>query len=144
VQLRIHKRSETSCKDCAKAKSRIGANSLKRVAPQGDDFRTFLGDFVAALTLFIEGQLLSQEEDFGAESGMGTDGFAEEPQSVADQIDGESEERSQWAYRAGEESQHGASGWHTGGLAKKCILQRSRLFLVSQGRETEPISASIQ
>jgi len=74
------------------------------------------------LTLFIEGQLLSQEEDFGAESGMGTDGLAEEPQSVADQIDGESEERSQWAYRAGEESQHGASGWHSGARIEKGFL----------------------
>ena len=74
------------------------------------------------LPLLIEGQLLSQEQDFRAQGSARAEQETEEKKSVGDQIGDQVKRRIQRALGARKESKHGLSGWHRGSPVEKNFL----------------------
>ena len=87
------------------------------------------------LAFFIEGQLFSEEQDLGTESGTGMSGQTHEPKAVARRIDDECEAGTEPAHGTLEESEHGTPGWHRSNGIEKSFRPFSEVYRVKSTRD---------
>ena len=86
------------------------------------------------LSLLIEGQLLSQKQDFRAEGCARAEKETEEKKPVRDQIGDQDKKKIQRALSVRKKSKHGLPGWHKVSQAEEYFLPAelaSRVFQVT-------------